>query len=70
MAEVLECLLVSFIDAMNEGLAKPFTILDNFQSSWGMAYGKAPRHDDVPIEQDLVWEIAKSSHHGDLKWLL
>lgn len=35
---------------MNEELIKPFTILEFFKAIEGMANGKAPGHDGIPIE--------------------
>lgn len=49
MSEVLDGLPVSFTDAMNEKLAKPFTILEFLKEVEGMANGKAPGHDGIPI---------------------
>lgn len=41
---------MTFINAMNEELIKPFTPLELFKAIKKMARKKAPGHDGIPIE--------------------
>lgn len=50
MAKVLNGLPNSFTEDMNEELIKPFSAMEFFTAIEGMADGKTPGHDGIPIE--------------------
>lgn len=58
MAKLLDNLSISFTNAMNEELIKPFNTLEFFKAIEGMANGKAQGHDGILIEfLKVCWHL-------------